>query len=438
MAATDVFQSKLDALRDTLAPELGVAQQPGQPVVATLTDLPSGLSLVDAQTTNVPAQVDMTWIAKDVLFNNFRLETVLRTFPPDLTALNNLISREQPFVTPGSLVTLAGTPGVVGQLIGSVPIPTTVSTELPVSVAVQWKVLDEKDQPLPDDAGKPPEERQGLLNTLAAGPDRAAFLLAPEIVEDSGVSGPARVRKIRATVTLSVKVPAVPPATTPTTLTSALDVTVTVAVPALRIPTLIALFVHGLFDLTTRGGTVGSVLFLVPPESPYRDLASLTAVLGALAQALDLLAGGFSALPKLGSLGPFSILLGRLVNSLLALADPRTTARFVILGSAEEPKLSRFDLSPGQSANDTFGSLLLLGSEGKGGQFFNAFDWKTDEGAFEVKVLPDHLATLIPSLHVHGPEEPPNALPAGGTTLIKPAREGESFGNRISSYRLLP
>lgn len=426
-----LLQDKLNGLRDGLNLRIALESlpQPGQPAVARIENLPTSLTLVDTVTQTVESRVRLTWLTKDVMFATDDLETAMETFPPNLSSLNGLVTGPKPVFNPGTLVAIPGTPGLVGQMLAGIPIPTTVTTEIPVSIGVVWEALDAAGTPLPPDGFK----------QMEASPDRAAYLFAPDIVEDKGTTAAPKTRTIRATVTLSATVPAVPPATTPGTITARVELSVVVPVPALSIPTVIGLFVHAGFDLTTRGGTHGNVMLVLPPESPYRSLAALAGILDPLAQALNLLLSvGFTSLPGLGPLDLMAQTVVRLVRTLTALADPASPATFLVLASSGEPKLSRFQFPNDQGCNDTFGALLLLGAAGKGAVFFNAEEHRDDEGAFEVKVLPRHIAVVIPSLHdLVGPRAQPKSIPAGSTSPRTQTREGETFGNRISSFALL-
>lgn len=433
MTALTVFQDKLDAMRDSLNLKIALdaPAQPGQPAVARIENLPQNLKLVDTVTEIVDSKVQLTWLTKEVMFGTDDLVPAMQTFPPNLGTLNSLVTGPRTVFNPGTLVEIPGTPGLVGQLVGGIPVPTTVTTELPVSISVQWQALDQEGNPL-----------QSGFKQLEASLDRAAFLFAPDVAEDTGTTAAPKIRKIRAIVTLSAKVPVAPPTnppTAPTTITASTSLTVSVPVPALQIPTVIALFVHAGFDLTTRGGTRGNVMILVPPESPYRSLASLVGVVGALSQALDLLSVHFPSLPGLGSVGMFAGLVVRFARTLTALADPASPATFLVLASGGEPKLGRFEFPVNnQGANDTFGALLLLGMPGKGALFFNAEEHKEDEGVFGVAVVANGIAAAIPSLHDSvAPRSQPRSVPENSTFLRTPTREGENFGNRISSFALL-
>lgn len=417
------LQDKLTALRNSLNLKIALDAplEISQPVVARIENLPSSLSLVDTVTDVKNCKVELTWITKDVLFKAGNFENALQTFPPNLTALNEIIQVAQSLATPASLLPLPGVPGIIGQLIGSVPVPTTVSTETPISAKVEWAVLDKDGAALDSN----------LFKNLGASPERAVFVLAPDVVSASEAAAPS-VRKIKATVTLEAKVGNA-------TLTAPpLDLVVPFSVPPLKIPTLITLFVHGLFDLSTRpGGRHGNALFLVPPEVPYRSLSTLAEAIRGLARVVEPLSGHFPDLLGKGSLIFFAKLLLRYAGFLTALAEPGIQATFLFLGSHEEPNLSDFKFPDEQDVNDTFSSMLLFGMPGKGGRFFNNEEHKEDEGAWEVKVPKESIAVMIESLHAHGADDPPSSNPEGATSLIHKAKEGQSFGDRMTSYRLI-
>lgn len=424
-----VLQDKLNGLLNGLRISLESPPGPEQPAVARIENLPAGLSLVHTVTQTVESTVRVTWLTKEVMFASDDLEEHMETFPPDRTELNNLVTGPRTAVHPGTLVELPGTPGLVGQMLAGISVPVTVTQQIPVSVSVVWQALDAQGNALPADSFK----------QLEASPDRVAYLFAPAIVEDRGATTAPEARIIRSTVTLSAQVPAVPPETTPSTITATVDLSVTVPVPALPIPTVIGLFVHAGFDLTTRGGAKGNVLFVLPQESPYRSLDALAGVLGPLSQALNLLlSAGFTSLPGLERLELMAQWVVRFVRTLAALADPATPATFLVLASDGESTLTRFKFPDGQDCHDTFGALLLLGVPQKGAAFFNAENHRPEEGAFSVAVGEKDIAAVIPSLHdLVADRSQPKSIPEGRTALISKTLEGQNFGNRLSSFRKL-
>lgn len=219
-------------------------------------------------------------------------------------------------------------------------------------------------------------------------------------------------------------------------------------VPTLRLPTVLALFNHRSFSLATYGGIPPCVLVAIPAN---HDLGPSTAetVIGALASlraALGRLAGPF---PKLGAIGQIANMLGpvgRLVELLQTVHASATPGeekgwKLIVRPTQEEGELENIvfyrELLFKEDAEDTFGSLMMIGPPGKRVRFFNAPGFvNNDEGAFDL-VLPENenatIVAVIDSLH----SDPPEALPASAVESVHSSKF-HSFGDRISSFRFDP
>jgi hypothetical protein len=208
------------------------------------------------------------------------------------------------------------------------------------------------------------------------------------------------------------------------------------------------MFNHRSFSLATYGGIPPCVLVVIPsnsdigPSTPETVITTLTAFRDALGR----LAGPFPKLAGLGTLGFFIPPLGRLVELLAtvhasAVPGEEKGWKLVVRPSSEEAELDDIvfyrELLSTKDAEDTFGSLMMIGAPGRVARFYNAPHFEIgDEGVFDLK-LPDgadntSIVAVIDNLHA----DPPEAL-LGQTTRVKEA-EDHSFGDRISSFRFDP
>ncbi|HEX8743238.1 MAG TPA: hypothetical protein VF712_08880 [Thermoleophilaceae bacterium] len=412
-------QAALDAVADSLSLTPTLPNAPGQPAVVALNPPPGGLSLTEI----LPGTLKATWLSKDVLFKTSGFESQMGNVPPDLTALTNLVQGVKPYLSNvGSFITPpSGTPGLLGQLVAE--LPSVTQAQLPVAASVTWKAQDASGNDLPAAAFS-------KLSETNAG---ASILFAPSIVEATGGLPPAQVRRIRAEVTLSVTLPN---GTKITNTGAPKALSVDVPVPSLAVPTIVALFNHAPFDLTEHGGIPGCVLVWVPPGSPYRDIGSLIAALEPLASGLSALAPTFAALSFLSNTQRAAQAIGRLVDLLRGVTDPSKNVKLVVRASGNEPYLDKIVFYQQflyfHTAEDTFGSLLMVGMPGKAAKFYNARNFSTSEGAFTVRLPNDALAAVIESLHSDPPGcDPPSAVPTSGADYI--AAPAHSFGDRFSS-----
>ena len=207
-------------------------------------------------------------------------------------------------------------------------------------------------------------------------------------------------------------------------------------VPALAVPTIVALFNHSPFDLTEHGGIPGCVMLWVPPNSPFRDIGSLIAALDPLAQGLSAVAPTFATLGFLANTSNAAQAVGKLADLLRAVADPTKNVKLTVRASGGEPRLDKIvfyqQFLYWHTAEDTFGSLLMVGMPGKGAKFFIARDLNTGDGAFTVRLPGDAIAAVIESLHGDQPAcDPDAAIPDAAADYTR-SRDG-SFGDRISS-----
>jgi hypothetical protein len=201
----------------------------------------------------------------------------------------------------------------------------------------------------------------------------------------------------------------------------------------------LALFNHAPFDLSVHGGIPPCILIVVPPDGAYRDLAGLTRVLEPVGAALSTLSPIFPTLEVIGSTSAAARAVARLVSLLKSIADPTKGAIVIVRATSEERFLERIkfytDFLYTHTAEDTFGSLLLLGTPGTTAHLFNARECRDSEGALPVRIPPASLAVVIESLHGDPPaSDPTDAIDTAGPGY-KEASDG-SFGDRMSSFTL--
>jgi hypothetical protein len=408
----------LVSLADGLQLSQVSAGAPGEPVVAALSRPPLQLKTSEV----VTSTVKLTWLTKQVSFPLPTFVAEMQKDQPSLATLDSLLSLpETGSGTVGGLTDTSAIQGTIGQLVSEVP--TTVNVDLPVAIAVSWSVTNGNDEPLADDSFVQVE------NSTA----RGAFLFAPDVIAGTGGSPSPAQRKIKAAVTLTVE----PPGGEPISETRTLELPV--SVPSLAIPTVLALFNHAPFDLSVHGGIPPCILIVVPSNSPYRDLASLTNVLEPVGTALSSLAPVFSTLQLIGDTAATARAVTRLVGLLKAIADPTKGAIVIVRATQQELFLERIkfytEFLYTHTAEDTFGSLFMLGGEGTTVHLFNARECDPREGALPVKIPTGSVAVVIDSLHGDPPAaDPAHAIDTNGPRY-KQSSEG-SFGDRMSSFEL--
>lgn len=408
------LQDELKALADKFTIALAPPGGPGQPSVATI-NAPPDLTILST----AAGALKVTWLMKDVLFQTKDLEAALQKSPPDLPALNSAIKGGLPIPgVGGGAGQPSGVPGNVGQLVAELPM--TVSTSIPVNVAVTWKVTD-------------PAGAAVIHKTLEQSATRGVFVLPPAFVNDTGASPGATTYKITAEVKVTATAPAGAPALSAETRTLKVDV----SVPSIPVPTLLVLFNHAQFDLSVHGGIPPCILVLVPPSLPYRDIGGVLGVLAPLAQALTALAPAFSNLSNVGNVAHEAQSLTRLVSLLNSVIDPSVGAKLIVRTGDFEPELHRIVFYQvflyTHSAEDTFGSLYYVTLSGRTARFYNARNFNVSEGAFNLNIPANAFVSVIE--HLAG--DPPATDPAGAATSHFPASSG-SFNDRLSSLQLIP
>lgn len=392
MALADVLRGILDSLStQTFTPG---TPGPGQLVEIGLVPPLSDLTVADVLT----GDLDLTWVAKDVLYGTADLEP---SFVP--INLNAATSGGQPAVTNlGSLVTLPGVPGMLGQVKGQIPL--AAGSSLPVSASISWQVLDEAGSPLAGDQFAAPSGLSAPRITVA---------FVPEFFElGAGVPAPRR-RLLRVTVTVSAGGQTVGPRTLPD---------VPVVVPPVALPTVLALFLHR--DFAPRsGGDDGAVLVVVPNVSPLGSVDALNPI-------LQDIAGLANALRTIGTLAGFATGLGMLRT---ALAQPHVVFRKAdrINNLNDIDLIQRGFFENDTEAEDELSSLILLGRQGRNTHCCNDRDMRTGEGDFTV-TAGSSLMALVRNLHSIAPAVEFGSLSVG-TTPPGGLFNASDFGDALSS-----
>jgi hypothetical protein len=400
MTLQAVLQGVLDGLSTNLA---GSGQpRPGEMITAQLTPPVDNLDITDVLT----GDLDLTFVAKEVLFSDPDPEPSLAT--GDLAT--SITGGQRPVTATGGLVNISGIPGLLGQVTGSLPLP--MSANVPVRVIVSWEVLDEGGRPLP------PAEYNAPAG-LGAPTLRIAF--APAVTELSTSGPPApTIRILRATVSLSANGVTVGPRTLPD---------LRVPVPALPIPTVLAMFVHTNFE-ARQNDDDGALLLVVPSASPLRSLGQLQPALNSLQ----------SVLGNLSSFGSFAALLLGL-NDLVSAINATKSTNIQFRAADEIRNLNDITLIQNDwftndiEAEDELSSLILIGRSGREVRCSNARNHGAGEGQFRVRTGNEMVAT-IRNLHTANPSAAPGSVtrdtaPPGG--WFNP----DTFGDALSSIQFV-
>jgi hypothetical protein len=396
MALLETLNELANSLRINLT---GPAEPaPGQAVTAEIRPFLADLDFTEI----LSGDLELSWLTKDVRFNDALLEPALTPAALDAKILGGM-------PIPG-IGGLQGVPGLIGQLTGSLPVPST--TKLKVQVEIEWSVSSDAAGTnvlsSSDDYSAP----QGLNGTSAS------FFFKPDSFELTTDPPPAPTpRFLRARVRLTVGSTqtnwiALPP--------------VEVLIPAIGIPTVFAMFLH--VDFQARSGDDdGAVLVLVPANSPIGSMAQLQPLLNQI----DSVASTLSTFANFAAfLGGLSELTGALT------AQPHAQFRSTnAIGNLNDITLiQRPWYENDTEAEDELSSLIFIGPAMRTVQCFNDRDFKTGQGAFTVMVG-QNFFTLARNLHSPTPgSEPPGLLtvdtpPPGG--VFQPS----SFGDELSSVR---
>lgn len=404
----------LEALTD-LANSLRIVRDgppevmPGQPVSARLAPPTDSLSVTDF----LPGPLDLKLVTKQIRYLTPGPEPSLA--PADLVAqIVGGIPLRLPVV--GNLVgteELNGVPGELTQLEGTLPIPV----QAPVTVTVEWSVRDADGSLL--------AEGDSFLAPDGLASPQVVLVFAPEVVELTASAPPpvavqrflhARVRLAAGGVTTpDIDLPPLP-----------------LLIPALAIPTVLAMFLHSNFQ-PRDGDDDGAVLVLVPEDSPFRSLA-------ALQPTLDTLDSAVSRLTGFARFASFLLGLRDLTAALGAQPHVQFRAQDGIGNLNDITLIQRGFFSNDTEAEDELSSLIFLGPPGRKVECFVARRFRDGEGRFDLTIARSvvegeeriglELFTAARSLHAATPA----TVPTGQELEIVRARGG-GFGDELSSVR---
>jgi hypothetical protein len=463
MTIEEQVTTQLNALLGKLSVSninLALPAQIGDPAVVRLVDLPTELQI----TSLIPTTLSLSWITKDVMMK------VNDELPPNIQSdlqqgkqidlgkvnIDDLVQGPKPVPLGDQLEIPSGIPGIVGQLVGTIQTPA--STTLPVTVSAKWSVTDEQGRTLDQTQCSPP----------SASTVEAAFVFAPQLIPLIEPLPPPTVRKITVEVSLSVKLPVsidqpagggaspggqvitVPKPETPFRLS------VTVPVPALPIPRILALFNHVDFDLSVHGGTPAQILVIVRPEEPFRELGTIANALNALSATLGKLGSAFGSVMSGVDLALTLTGVGRLA-SLLGAANQSNGVYVIVRASNAESHLDKINfpvtgapLGTPTNANDQFGSLVLMGPQSTWVRFYNAYEFSTSEGMFELSFAPippggagtpasppSFVANVAAAVMSSLVGDPPDCVPPEAIVVLARSTD-KTFNDKMSSLQFLP
>jgi uncharacterized protein YegP (UPF0339 family) len=303
---------------------------------------------------------------------------------------------------------------------GTLTLPGNVS--IPMTVSVTWAVADGAGSGLNSDLYKRTDAPQPL--------DAAAtYEFVPPVVTAPAGSASSWSRQLKATVKLEAQ-----------GVTHTRELALAIALDPLPVPVVVALFNHAQFDLGTHGGIPPCALVLVPTSGI--STSAITGALQTLQSALGALKLPFPQLPGLGDAGIAEAAVAMLVTTLNSLAQNATS------GTGKSPKLlfqvkdSDTDFSQTvfytevlytHTAEDTFGSLLMVGLPGASARFYNDRNFNVGAGAFNLVIPSGRIAAVVDTLHAN----PPSCDPSNAVLPHFPPSSG-SFGDRLSAFQFLP
>jgi hypothetical protein len=272
------------------------------------------------------------------------------------------------------------------------------------ALSIAWTVLDAADgaELAPGSAFVAPRGLSGA---------RADLVFRPEVVEALGPPPAARLRTVRATVTLTVPVAK----GTPVSVTRVLEAGVQVL--PLRVPPLLAAFRHrGYAFESPEERRTGAALLLAPAQSPLGSVAEVRAALHELLLAARALTG-------FNRFAAFSSRVRALVDALNA--HPAKHIGLIRADAVND--LGRVDLTHDAAGDDELSSLILIGGAGRRVRCCVHRDLNPAGGRLDV-VVGEEGAVLMPDL------AKPETQPTGRAEVVSPAPRG--FDDVLTSLAL--
>ncbi|MBV9792068.1 MAG: hypothetical protein JOZ51_28035 [Chloroflexi bacterium] len=387
----DVLKNLLNTLRIDLT---GPAQPaPGQAATAQIVPQLSNISVTEV----LESTIGLTWLTKDIRFDTALIEPTLES-----VGLNGEILGGLPI---GGFPALTGIPGLLGQLTGKLPVPST--STVPISLEVEWSVTDQAGTALT--LGTDFLAPNGLKNPSVS------LFFAPataELTTDDPLPEPVT-RKLKARVRLTaggtqtdfINLPEIP-----------------ILVPVLPLPTLLALFLHSDFQART-GDDDGAVLLVVPANSPFGSLQQLQPTLNTLQEAA-------STLASFASFAGFVAGLSELTGALTAQPHVQFRSTNQIGNLNDITLIQRGFFENDTEAEDELSSLIFIGPQNKQAQLFNARNFDRDEGSFTL-TIGSSLFVIVRTLHSDNP------VAEGGTLEVDQEFQPDTFGDELSSLKFL-
>jgi hypothetical protein len=434
---------ELQALLNKLQIELpNPTSQPGQPVTASLLNLPNVSTLLD----KLPIDVDLELtspinlsfagtllgdlIAKSMLFANASLndQSFQNVNPnatpplnkPGLPVVNllklptgsgihsNILDLSETPVSavegvPGSLGDLQGTLNgpITGTVVSALKGAISLPMQIPLTVQILWSLR----------TGEAPNSPPVAAADYSFNGDPTlpsiSVLLRPEtfdLLEGDDPIQPVK-RYLHAQVTLSAGGVTQSRNLPPREITTL----------SLGIPRILALFVNQNFN--------GPCLVMVPERSTLPDIQTFLDKLAPLQSALE-------ALKSFAEFAAFAAGLGNLINGVIANPHVKFRKQEGIANLNDVVLIQNDPVTNDMEAEDELSSMVLIGNHGARVECFNAREFKTDEGWFEANVH-DKLIVMVRNLH----EKHPVALPHANGVEVRRNTSGTSFGDTLSSVR---
>ncbi|HEV8385393.1 MAG TPA: hypothetical protein VGQ11_11025 [Candidatus Acidoferrales bacterium] len=387
------LQEALDSIAAALyiVPSGALPTEFGQPL-----NLQLAPPAADLQVTKTIAEpVSLTWVTKNVGYKDSELLSPPMGIGSPLGA-----STIETNISNLSAVAL----GLFGQLEGAVPVPIQV----PVAVTVAWRAFD------------------SLGNELLDGTDYASPTgrASPEVSFLFGlVSEEAFIPvTLQAAVTLNAA-----------GVSASRTIELTVLVPALTVPTLVALFRR--LDFNAKGSGK-YVLVAVPP----------TALTPTLKEALEVLKTVRSLVFRVASIPRFFLFLTGLDRLIVSLSRKGQKIKFRQGEGIKKfydivYKRQKYTKTRLVTAQDIMSSMIFVGPPWHRVSCYNSPKYSDKEGQLDVGKT-SSLVVLIPSLHdptfssSPGADPPPQTEPPGGAQIVKQTTHpNHGFGNELSSMK---
>jgi hypothetical protein len=329
----------------------------------------------------------------------------------------------------GVIGTMANAPGLLGQLRGNVPLAIG---EIPVALSVTWSVLDADMTPLATVA-----EGTGFVAPGGLNLPTVSIIFMPAIVRLTHTPPPLSHRIVRATVVLSVAL----------VMSDPINIDSRVEVPALPIPTILALFRHPNFAASSRAGAdPGVVMLVVPAASPLASFGDFTRVLGLLNDTVSAL----TSIPAAPGLDLAAFLLG-LSTLRGALAAPQPIV--IVDGENSIPFLNAFRVDRGVftipiidvdllplDCEVRFDSLIFVGKSGDGASLFNNRSFDGTGGQLDVStggemfVIIRDLRSATPAAEPMGTTPVVTVITAPDGRLSPRSRDPFDWGHRVTTF----